>query len=59
MIASFSAGDARTALNTLEMAVLNAVEEEGNLCVNKTLIEQCTSRKSFFLYDKKGRSITI
>ena len=28
MIASFSAGDARTALNTLEMAVLNAVEEE-------------------------------
>ena len=53
MIASFSAGDARTALNTLEMAVLNAVEEEGNLCVNKTLIEQCTSRKSF-LYDKKG-----
>lgn len=53
MIASFSAGDARTALNTLEMAVLNAVEEEGNLCVNKPLIEQCTSRKSF-LYDKKG-----
>lgn len=53
MIASFSAGDARTALNTLEMAVLNAVEKEGNLCVNKTLIEQCTSRKSF-LYDKKG-----
>ena len=53
MIASFSAGDARTALNTLEMAVLNAVEEEGNLCVNKTLVEQCTSRKSF-LYDKKG-----
>ena len=53
MIASFSVGDARTALNTLEMAVLNAVEEEGNLCVNKTLIEQCTSRKSF-LYDKKG-----
>lgn len=53
MIASFSAGDARTALNTLEMAVLNAVEVEGNLCVNKALIEQCTSRKSF-LYDKKG-----
>lgn len=53
MIASFSAGDARTTLNTLEMAVLNAVEKEGNLCVNKPLIEQCTSRKSF-LYDKKG-----
>lgn len=53
MIAAFSAGDARTALNTLEMAVLNAVEVEGNLTVNKELIEQVTARKSF-LYDKKG-----
>ena len=53
LIAAFAAGDARTALNTLEMAVLNAVEKEGRLCVDKALIEQCTSRKSF-LYDKKG-----
>ncbi len=53
MIAGFSAGDARTALNTLEIAVLNAMEKEGNLYVSKELIEQCTSKKSF-LYDKKG-----
>ena len=53
MIASFSSGDARTALNTLEMVVFNAVEKEGNLFVSRELIEQCTSRKSF-LYDKKG-----
>ena len=53
MIAEFAAGDARTALNTLEMAVYNAVEEDGWLKVSVDLIEQCTSRRSF-LYDKKG-----
>ena len=50
LIAAFAAGDARTALNTLEMAVLNAVEKEGRLCVDKALIEQCTSRNSL-LYE--------
>ena len=53
MIADFAAGDARTALNTLEMAVYNAVEEDGWLKVSVELIEQCTSRRSF-LYDNKG-----
>lgn len=53
MIAGFCAGDARSALNTLEMAVYNAQEKQGNLYVSKELIEQCTSRKSF-LYDKQG-----
>lgn len=53
MIAEFAAGDARTALNTLEMAVYNAVEEDGWLKVSVELIEQCMSRRSF-LYDKKG-----
>lgn len=53
MIAEFAAGDARTALNTLEMAVYNVVEEDGWLKVSVELIEQCTSRRSF-LYDKKG-----
>ncbi|MFR3894010.1 MAG: replication-associated recombination protein A [Merdibacter sp.] len=53
MIAEFAAGDARAALNTLEMAVYNAVEEDGWLKVSVELIEQCTSRRSF-LYDKKG-----
>ena len=53
MIAAFAAGDARTALNTLEMAVYNAIEDDGWLKVSLELVEQCTSRRSF-LYDKKG-----
>ena len=51
--AAFANGDARTALNTLEMAVLNAEEQDGKLVVDRPLLEQCTSKKSL-LYDKKG-----
>lgn len=53
LIANFANGDARTALNTLEMAVLNAGEQGGKLVVDRQLLEQCTSKKSL-LYDKKG-----
>ena len=53
LIANFANGDARTALNTLEMAVLNAEETDGKLVVDRPLLEQCTSKKSL-LYDKKG-----
>ena len=53
LIANFANGDARTALNTLEMAVLNAEEVGGKLVVDRPLLEQCTSKKSL-LYDKKG-----
>ena len=53
MIASFAAGDARIALNTLEMVILNSLKEENQIIVQKETIEQCTSRKSM-LYDKKG-----
>lgn len=53
MIALFSNGDARIALNTLEMAVMNAEETDGKVLVSKELVEQCTSQKSL-LYDKKG-----
>ncbi|MBR5756244.1 MAG: replication-associated recombination protein A [Firmicutes bacterium] len=53
MIAVFANGDARTALSTLEMAVLNA-ETEGDVTnVTAETVEQCTSRKSL-LYDKSG-----
>ena len=53
MIALFSNGDARNALSTLEMAVLNG-DTEGNITtVTAETIEQCTSRKSL-LYDKSG-----
>lgn len=53
LIANFSNGDARNALNTLEMTLLNSPRKDGVISVDKTLIEQVTSKKSL-LYDKKG-----
>jgi len=53
LIARFSNGDARTALSTLEMAVLNGDLEQGVTTVTRETVEQCTSRKSL-LYDKNG-----
>ena len=52
-LAEFANGDARTALSTLEMAVLNGEEVNGTTTVTKEIVEQCTSRKSL-LYDKHG-----
>lgn len=54
MLASFANGDARMALSTLEMVVLNSdVNEKGQTVVTMETFEQCTSKKSL-LYDKKG-----
>lgn len=53
LIANFANGDARTALSTLEMAVLNGDYEDGVTTVTRETVEQCTSRKSL-LYDKSG-----
>ena len=53
MIAVFSSGDARSALSTLEMAVLNASVTDGKTVVTQEIVEQCTSKKSL-LYDKNG-----
>ena len=54
LIAAFSNGDARTALSTLEMVVLNGeLGADGVLTVTRETLEQCVSRKSL-LYDKKG-----
>ena len=53
-IALFANGDARNALSTLEMVILNGeIDEEGGITVTKEIVEQCTSKKSL-LYDKKG-----
>jgi len=52
-VALFSNGDARTALSTLEMAVLNGDFDGEKTVVTKEIIEQCTSKKSL-LYDKNG-----
>lgn len=54
MIANFANGDARNALSTLEMVVLNGeLDSRGTVTVTKETVEQCTSKKSL-LYDKKG-----
>ncbi len=52
-IANFSNGDARMALSTLEMAVLNSDETNDEIVIENSIIEEITSKKSF-LYDKKG-----
>jgi putative ATPase len=53
LIANFANGDARVALNTLEMVVLNGVQDAENITVTQEIIEQCISKKSL-LYDKNG-----
>ena len=53
MIAGFANGDARSALSTLEMVVLNGDVEYGVTTVTQETLEQCISKKSL-LYDKKG-----
>ena len=52
-IANFANGDARSALSTLEMAVLNGEQTGEKTTVTRETIEQCTSKKSL-LYDKTG-----
>ncbi len=52
-IAAFANGDARSALSTLEMAVLNGDVQGETTTVTRETVEQCTSKKSL-LYDKKG-----
>lgn len=54
VIAAFANGDARTALNTLEMAVLNGeISPDGSVIVQKETLEQCLGKKTL-LYDKNG-----
>lgn len=53
-IAVFAGGDARTALNTLDMAVLNGqIEADGSVTVTEELLKQCTGNK-MLLYDRMG-----
>ena len=53
-IAVFANGDARTALSTLEMAVLNGeLGADGSVRVTEETLAQCVSKKSL-LYDKSG-----
>lgn len=53
LIANYANGDARTALNTLELAVMNGQGDAVHSTVTREVIEQCISGKSL-LYDKNG-----
>lgn len=54
IVAKFANGDARNALSTLEMVVLNGnVDTNGDIIVTDETLEQCISKKSL-LYDKNG-----
>ena len=54
MIAMFANGDARMAISTLEMAVLNGdMGSDGTITVTKQTVEQITGKKAL-LYDKNG-----
>lgn len=54
MIARFANGDARTALNTLEMAAFNGkINSDGGLDIDDEMLAQCMNRRSL-LYDKTG-----
>ncbi|MDO4267166.1 MAG: replication-associated recombination protein A [Eubacteriales bacterium] len=53
MIAEFANGDARTALNTLEMAVTNGDIQADKTVVTREILSQCIGRRSL-MYDKKG-----
>ena len=53
-VAAFANGDARMALNTLEMVVLNGeITQEGSIRITDGGLAQCINRKSL-LYDKAG-----
>lgn len=54
VIARFANGDARTALGTLEMAVINGeLAEDASVTVTDEILSQVTNRRSL-LYDKTG-----
>jgi putative ATPase len=53
-VAAFSNGDARAALSTLEMVILNSdIDEDGTIHVTEDILQQCVSRRAL-LYDKDG-----
>ena len=53
IIAGFANGDARVALSTLEMVIINGDRDGEATTVTNEIIEQCISKKSL-LYDKGG-----
>ncbi len=55
-LAEVSGGDARVALNALELAVMTSeIGEEGKIVIDVATIEECVQRKSI-TFDKSGES---
>lgn len=54
MIANFANGDARSALTSLDMLVINGdMDSEGTIHISKETIEDCFTKKTL-MYDKNG-----
>ncbi|MHC6180214.1 replication-associated recombination protein A [Clostridium sp. JNZ X4-2] len=53
MIAIYSNGDARSALNVLEIAIMSCIDNISTSNVTKEAVEQCINKKNL-LYDKNG-----
>ncbi|WP_416176205.1 replication-associated recombination protein A [Clostridium sp.] len=53
LIATYSNGDGRTALNTLEMAVMSSVDGSNSANLTRNIVKQCIGKKTL-LYDKSG-----
>ena len=53
IISALAAGDARSALTTLEMVITNAEEKNGKIAITKQTIENLLNKKTL-LYDKNG-----
>lgn len=54
-ISSISGGDARKALNALELAVLTTEQDDGVICITVDILKECVQRKGQ-IYDKSGDS---
>lgn len=52
-ISDFAGGDARVALNAIELAVLTTEPVEGKIHITSEILEQCVQRKNV-RYDKNG-----
>ncbi len=52
-LSDFAGGDARVALNAIELAVLTTPAEDGSILITSEVIEQCVQRKNV-RYDKNG-----
>ncbi len=53
IISNNANGDARNALNTLEMVVMYALDDEGTAHISEEVLQTCLNKRTL-IYDKKG-----